>query len=129
MRQQAADDIRTVGETGAELEKAVTELLESAGQSDEARSKILAKSAELDTRIEFIWDDEFRENMRLFSRRAREAAGADQVGELRAHSVGANEAWQEAKKSAGIVWRNLMRAVVKASEVLPPESPKRDLAA
>jgi hypothetical protein len=129
VRQQAADDIRTVGESGAELEKAVTEFLESAGVSQEARSKILAKSAELDTRVEFIWDNQFREKMRLFSRLAREAAVTEQAGELRAHAVHASEAWKDAKGRAGIVWRELMRAVVKASEVLPDESPKHDLAA
>jgi|1186.fasta_scaffold246829_2 hypothetical protein len=47
VRQQAAEDIRAVGETGAELEKAVSELLASAGLSQEARSTVLAKSAEL----------------------------------------------------------------------------------
>jgi hypothetical protein len=130
VRQQAADDIRTVGESGAELEKAVTEFLESAGVSQEARSKILAKSAdELDTRVEFIWDNQFREKMRLFSRLAREAAVTEQAGELRAHAVHPSEAWKDAKGRAGIVWRELMRAVVKASEVLPDESPKHDLAA
>jgi|tagenome__1003787_1003787.scaffolds.fasta_scaffold20547328_4 hypothetical protein len=69
--------------------------------------------------------------MRLFSRLAREAAVTEpeQGGELRAHAVHASEAWRDAKERGGIVWRELMRAVVKAREVLPSELSNHDIAA
>jgi hypothetical protein len=119
VRQEAANDIRDVADSGAELEKAVTLLLASAGTSAETRTDVLARTSELETRLEFIWDAPFRESMKEFVRLTRAAATTDQVGELRARAVEADEAWQAAKVRASAVWRALMESVLQVAEVLP----------
>jgi len=122
VRQQAADDIRTLSDLGAKLEKAVSNLLAQAGIDEEARAEALAVCSDLETRVNYIWDDEFRECLRSFVQLARECATASQTGELRARGVEAGQAWKRAKERGGAVWRDLMRAVVQVSEITPPDA-------
>ncbi len=124
VRQEAAADIAHIIDLGGDLERAISELLATVGVDVEVRKRVIDASSTVDARLDFIWDGELQRRLREFSKLARESAADEAAGAMRERAMRATEEWKCAKERAGVVSSALMRAVVKAQELLPDDEDK-----
>jgi hypothetical protein len=117
VRRRAAEDVRSLAGLGADLNKAVA--LVRDGPDQARREQVSAACSRIATELEFIWDEELRNALRIFSERAAETAVALRAEDLNAQSRYAVEAWSVARERAGILWRSLMLAAIDAQSLEP----------